>query len=135
MKTSKYIRGALLFIAGLLAGAAATTWQTSRQWQQWLMDFNVSPLLSEVTYGIKELRQGNAAKLETTLTETAWRNIGLLSTQVENGLPMPPHADTTIKYHCDHNAQQPQQIGANLIAERGKVCARLLQYYSQRSQS
>jgi hypothetical protein len=133
MKIKTYALSAAFFLSGLLAGGGGMAWVYKREWNQWLMDFSLYPVMAEVTYGLKELRGGNAARLEARLDETAWRNIGTLSQQLANGEAMPKHAEASLRYHCEHNQALSEPSSASVVAARAKLCNQLLAYYAQRT--
>lgn len=135
MKIKTVALSASLFLAGLFAGGAGASWSHARDWNQWLMDFNLYPLMAEVTYGLKELRAGKATRLQATLEETAWRNIGVLAQQLANGDAMPTHVESALRCHCAHNQTLANSPAASIQAARAKLCDPLLSYYLQQSQA
>jgi hypothetical protein len=130
LKLKFYLIAAAIFVAGAVTGAGALTWKMKGTWDQWLLDFNMQPLIAEQTHGLKELREGNITRLQDSLEEAVWRSISLLAQEKLDGKPLPAQAGREIKYHCAYDAEHMDAKPSELHSQRQQWCTVLLKHYA-----
>ncbi len=115
-----------IFVGGLAVGYALSAWQLNRAFQQWMTENSLTPVMSETTFGLQELRRGKPDALEATFDETVWRNMGLMSHQLTEGIALPSHLGRQLHYHCEYLQKQPAALEPARRIERQKICDQLL---------
>jgi hypothetical protein len=128
LKLKFYLVTAAIFVAGAVTGAGAATWKMIGTWDQWILDFNMQPLIAEQTHGLKELREGRGTRLQDSLEEAVWQSISIQAQQKLDGKPLPAQAGREIKYHCAYDAEHADAKPSELHIHRQQWCTVLLKH-------